>query len=156
MTRNSNDSADAMVPRVVLVQCTSAKRDEPAPARDLYDESNYFVKQREYAEAVADRWFIQSAKHGLLEPDQLVEPYDKHAKNIDDPDMWGERIATTIEEKFDEAIVEILGGKRYADPLTPALEKRGFDVIEPLRGQGIGTRMSSLMDMRNRKLEGFA
>lgn len=148
--------SDHQTYRIVLVQCTNAKRDEPAPARNLYDESNYFVKQREYAEAVADYWFIQSAKHGLLEPDQLVEPYDKHAKDLDDPDKWGEEIASTIEEKFGEAVVEILGGKRYADPLTPALERRGFDVIEPLRGQGIGTRMSSLKDMRNRKLGGFA
>ena len=142
--------------RIVLVQCTNQKRDEAATARDLYDESDYFVKQRSYAEAVADQWFIQSAKHGLVEPGTVIEPYDKHAKDIEDPDGWGEEIASSIADRFEPCVVEILGGMRYADPLTPALERHGFDVLEPLRGQGIGTRKRSLLDMTNRNLEGYA
>jgi len=68
------------IARVVIAQCTGSKRDEPAPARDLYDESAYFRRQREYAVARGDVWFIQSAKHGLLAPETEIEPYDKHAQ----------------------------------------------------------------------------
>lgn len=140
--------------RVVLVQCTSAKRDEAAMARDLYDESQYFEKQRAYAEAVADEWFIQSAKYGLLAPTMRVEPYDQRPSDIDDVDAWAGEIASLLaEEASAGATVEVLGGKNYADPVTPALERHGFDVIEPLRGLGIGERMAKLDKMCNHKLE---
>jgi hypothetical protein len=54
------------------------------------------------------------------------------------------------------AIIELLGGAAYADPLTPELEARGFEVVEPLRGLSIGERMAELEALQNRELEGFA
>ena len=147
----------AAVERVVLVQCTGTKRDEPAPARDLYDESSYFRSQRAYAEAVADAWFIQSAEHGLVDPETVLEPYNTHAKDLDDPDAWAVDIAEDLAGRVHTtASVEVLGGHDYADPLTPELEVLGFDVVEPLRGQRIGERKSSLASMTNRKLEGYS
>ena len=130
--------------RIVVAQCTGSKRDGTHAARDLYDESAYFRKQRAYAET-ADKWFIQSAKYGLLEPDESVESYDTHAKELEDPEAWAEAIANHLDSEVGKpAVVELLGGKRYADPLTPALEARGFDVVEPFRGLGIGERMAAL------------
>lgn len=143
--------------RVVLVQCTDQKRDDAAPAADLYDESDYFRKQRAYAEAVADRWFVQSAEYGLLAPSMDVEPYDTRPSDLEDVDAWAGEIASLLAEEVpSDATVEILGGAAYADPLTPALERRGFEVIEPLRGQRIGERKRSLKRMVDRRLEGFA
>lgn len=134
--------------RVVLVQCTNAKRDDPGPARDLYDESSYFRKQRAYAEAVGDRWFIQSAKYGLLAPSMDVDPYDMRPRDIDDVDSWASEIASVLAEQVPtDATVEVLGGAAYADPVTPALERHGFDVVEPLRGLRIGDRMAKLDEM---------
>lgn len=143
--------------RVVIVQCTGSKRDGKHAARDLYDESDYFRKQRAYAEAVADQWFIQSALYGLLHPDDVIEFYDMHAKNVDDAEAWATEIAEDLSAAAPAgAVVEVLGGKRYADPLTPELEKRGFDVLEPLRGQQIGKRKKSLPELVNSKLEAYA
>jgi len=142
--------------RVVIAQCTNDKRDGQHRAADLYDESTYFRKQREYART-ADRWFIQSAKYGLLDPDKTVESYDRHAKDIDNPEVWAESIADDLEAAIPSAaVVELLGGAAYADPLTPELERRGFDVVEPLRGLGIGERMAHLQRLQNTRLEGFA
>jgi hypothetical protein len=142
--------------RVVLVQCTSAKRDEEAAARVLYDESSYFRKQRTYAQT-ADRWFIQSAEHGLVDPDTRLEPYDTRPSDRDDVDAWAEGIAADLVDAVGtNAVVEVLGGKAYADPLTPALEARGVDVLEPLRGQRIGKRQSTLDTMATRSLGEFA
>ena len=143
--------------RVVLVQCTGSKRDEPAAARDLYDVSDYFRKQRGYARARADRWFVQSAEHGLLRPDDRVEPYDTHARDIDDPEAWGEKIAAELDALVpDEAVIEILGGRSYADPLVPELEVRGYEVLEPTRGKKIGERKAWLMRSVDASLEGYA
>lgn len=140
------------MPTVVIVQCTDSKRDEPGPARELYDtgdwKADYFRKQRAYART-ADVWYIQSAKHGLLHPDDEIAPYNKHAKEIDDADAWAEGIADSLLDNHspEDTVVELLGGRDYADPLTPALEARGFDVIEPLRGEGIGDRKRILSRM---------
>ena len=87
----------------------------------------------------------------------MVDSYDRHAKDVDDAEAWAAEIADDLAATVpDNAVVEVLGGKRYADPLTPELEKRGFDVHEPLRGQRIGKRRQSLAKMANTKLEGFA
>lgn len=146
-------------PTIVLVQCTGQKRDEPAKARVLYDKSDLFRKQRAYARKAGDEWYIQSAEHGLVDPESVLEPYDTHARldmTADERQQWAYEIARDISHRVaGNATVEILGGKHYANPLTPELECRGIDVKEPLRGLGIGKRKRALMDMAA-ELEGSA
>lgn len=142
---------------VVICQCTDSKRSTPATAKRLYDESDYFQKQRAYAEAVSDRWFIQSALHGLVEPDTMLEPYNCSPSDLDDVEAWAEQIATDLDDNLKgNPTIELLGGKSYTDPLTPELESRGYEVLEPLRGQQIGERKGSLKRMANEKLGTFA
>lgn len=131
--------------KTVVASCTKRKRDEPAPARKLYDPSTYFRKQARYAET-ADEWWIQSARYGLVHPDQVIKPYDKRADDLEEPERWAWEIACRLLRKYDPAktTIDILGGSAYADPLTPHLEEFGFEVHEPLRGQRIGDRMASL------------
>lgn len=138
--------------RMVLAQCAKEKRDEISVAANLYDESNYFRAQRAYART-ADKWAIQSAKHQLLWPQEEVRPYDTTPSDIDDVNYWAYAIADEIECAIStDWVVEILGGKKYADPLTPELESRGFEVHEPLRGLGIGERIARLNELRKREL----
>jgi alkanesulfonate monooxygenase SsuD/methylene tetrahydromethanopterin reductase-like flavin-dependent oxidoreductase (luciferase family) len=62
--------------RVALVSCVKSKRSEPSAARDLY-VSALFQKSRAWAERHCDGWYVLSAEHGLLSPDQRVAPYEK-------------------------------------------------------------------------------
>ena len=62
--------------RIALVSCVKKKRGSAAFARDLY-LSQLFRGLRCYAESHADVWYILSAEHGLLKPDQIVEPYER-------------------------------------------------------------------------------
>jgi len=55
------------VTRIVLAQCTAKKRDGRHRAKDLYDDSTYFRKQRAYARAKGDYWLILSAEYGLVD-----------------------------------------------------------------------------------------
>ena len=48
-----------------------AKRTFAAPASDLYT-SQLFRALRGYAIGHADAWYVLSAEHGLLRPDQVV------------------------------------------------------------------------------------
>jgi len=122
-----------------LITCTNAKRDRAAPARELYDESAYFRDMRAYAEARHGPWFILSAKHGLVEPSEVLEPYD--AVGLSEPQA--ETIATDLADRGITS-VHVTAGKRYTDPLTPELEAVGIDVVEVARGMKIGERRSWL------------
>lgn len=149
----SEESQGRVGQNLVLAQCTNAKRSEKSVAADLYDESNYFRAQRAYART-ADKWAIQSAKRQLLWPHEEVHPYDTTPDDIDDVDYWAYAIADEVEFAVSsDWTVEILGGAAYADPLTPELETRGFEVTEPLRGLKIGERMARLNEMRQQALE---
>src|SRR5690606_20391996 len=53
---------------VILIGCAKRKHPAAAPARDLY-ASPLFRKGRAYAEHAEVPWFILSAKHGLVAPD---------------------------------------------------------------------------------------
>ncbi|MET4144325.1 DUF6884 domain-containing protein [Arthrobacter sp. UYCo732] len=61
--------------RVGLVGCAALKLPHTATARDLY-VSQLFRKASTYAEATCDRWYVLSAKHGLVHSDAVIEPYD--------------------------------------------------------------------------------
>ena len=63
------------IPTVCLVGCSKAKLRHPAPAQDLYC-SPLFQLCRRWAEQHADAWAILSAHHGLVLPDQVIQPYD--------------------------------------------------------------------------------
>ena len=128
--------------KAILIQCTKSKRDEPATASNLYDESTYYCKMREYADATGHPWFILSAKHGLLDPQTYIEPYDEFGLT--------ERQAETVAEELVDAgfdTVEVIGGKKYTNPLTPELEAEGIEVIEKCRGLSIGKRMQRLGEL---------
>lgn len=64
-----------------IVSCTAHKRDVPLPAENLYS-SDLFFKSRRFAQANFDSWLILSAKHGLIPPSQIVEPYDQNLNSI--------------------------------------------------------------------------
>jgi hypothetical protein len=59
-----------------IVSCTARKRERALPAEELYS-SDLFFKSRRFAQANFDSWLILSAKHGLIEPGELIEPYDQ-------------------------------------------------------------------------------
>jgi hypothetical protein len=67
---------------VGLVACGKAKLDRAAPARELYVGS-LFLQTSAWAEAVADEWAILSARHGLVLPDEVLEPYDLTLRQMD-------------------------------------------------------------------------
>ena len=62
--------------KVYLVSCVKTKSDVPCKSRDLYT-SALFQKSRKIAEFEGDKWFILSAKYGLLSPEEVVCPYNE-------------------------------------------------------------------------------
>lgn len=135
---------------IVLVGCGGAKQDEAAPARSLYT-SNYFQKNREYAEIVApDRWFVVSAKHGCLPPDLEIEPYDVSIDDLDTEERrdLGRGVSNFLTAEVARTTpVELLMGREYADVLEAFLVS-DRDVSRPFdETGGIGEQMALVDDM---------
>jgi len=148
---------------LVLVSCGSEKLDRPAAAKDLYTGS-LFRACRRYAERRGDDWIITSAKHGLVDPDKVLEPYEQ--KMSTSPELvhqWASwcqadfgvwlRDHPQFLQKPQPGINEFtiivglrvvcLAGASYADPLRRFTSMR--DILEePMRGLGMGKRMGWL------------
>lgn len=131
---------------VVLVGCVKSKRSQGALAKDLYT-SDYFAKMRAYAERMGRPWFILSAEHGLVSPDEWLEPYDCYL-----PDMsveyrrsWGQRVAAQLSQTIGSLgglVIDIHAGSTYVDSAEPALVALGAVVIDDRKGLSFGRRLS--------------
>jgi hypothetical protein len=133
--------------RVGLVGCVKAKAPVPRPAEDLYT-STLFVGRRRYVERSCDRWFVLSAKHGLIEPSVLVEPYDEtlKTKGSGERRCWSEAVLDQLCAALGDLggiTFEIHAGAEYRDHgLTAGLLARGAQVEVPAAGMRIGEQLA--------------
>ena len=67
--------------KIVFVGCVKGKRHTAMQAKDLYN-SRLFDERRIWAEDAQARWFIISAKHGLLDPTHVIAPYDETLRGM--------------------------------------------------------------------------
>src|SRR5680860_82227 len=83
---------------LLLVACVKAKAAAPAAARDLY-VSPLFRKERDYAERSGVPWFILSAEHGLVAPDEWLAPYERYLPDTPRSfrSAWGHWVAERLE-----------------------------------------------------------
>lgn len=127
---------------VVLISCTKEKLRDEAPARELYRGRLFFAAVA-YAEAIGARWFVLSAAHGLVDPDQPIAPYDVTLARLNAADRETWRSAVAVELKrcvpATETLV-VLAGREYVAwrELVP------HQVEEPLAGLPVGERFARL------------
>jgi len=132
--------------RIHLVACVKTKEDKPCKARDLY-KSDLFIKAKAYAEGNSGRWYILSAKYGLVDPDTVIEPYENtlNAMSSAQRAQWSDRVFEQLQPMLSAGdIVTFLAGKSYRDGLIPKLESLGVTVDIPMESLGIGEQLSWL------------
>ena len=134
---------------LTLVACAAKKQSVTCAAKDLYC-SAWFKKARRFAEK-SQWWWILSAKHGLLHPSRIIDPYDETLaqKSADARRLWSARIAFQVCDIVRAANIDkviILGGKNYARTLSSFLEAEGIAVETPLAGLGIGQQLKWLKE----------
>ncbi len=158
---------------VALVSCGKSKQDQPAPAKDLYT-GDLFRKSRAYAEVIADRWYVLSAKHRLVHPDTVLEPYDMRMSDrpLWDRQHWGQYVDGSLRcmaadmtvpvwnehDLGDRATISLgawtmgaghvkfvlLAGVDYREHLVPHLESWGAEVDVPMEGLTFGQQKAWL------------
>lgn len=132
-----------------LVSCVKWKLDRPAPAKDLYT-SDLFVKTRRFVEIQDKPWLILSAKHGLVDPNKEIAPYEKTLNKMDKAARraWAAAVLNALEPHLAGVrAVVFLAGERYREFVAPALSERGIEVQVPMQGMRIGEQLAWLNRM---------
>jgi hypothetical protein len=130
-------------PNIGLVACSAAKATRPAPARDLY-VSPLFRAGRAYAERCygSGNWLILSARHGLVDPDQVLAPYDLSLRQLPagQREAWGDRVAVDLTDRFPAGtVLWFHAGALYRDAIAPVV---AHQVRFPLAGLRIGQQLA--------------
>lgn len=130
----------------VLIGCVKSKQTSGALAKDLYT-SVYFAKMRAYAESTGVPWFILSAEHGLVAPNDWLEPYECYlAKSgLAYQQEWGRKVARQLGKAFgplDGLIFEIHAGSTYVKTVDAAVSPKGARVIDQLKALPLGQRLA--------------
>jgi hypothetical protein len=116
---------------LAIVSCGKSKLSRAAPARDLYTGPS-FKDALGYATAPGrfDEVLILSARHGLLELDRVIKPYDTKLLDLDVGDR-AELVTRVYRTLFGRlpSSVTILAGAPYVELLGEARER----LVPPLR-----------------------
>lgn len=129
-----------------LVACVKTKRKSRAPAKDLYI-SDLFTKARAYVESKGGRWRILSAKHGLVDPDKIIGPYELtlNKMGVADRRKWAaDVLKKLVRVKPQPKQIIMLAGVKYREYLIPELQQSGIDVVVPMEGLAFGEQLSWL------------
>jgi hypothetical protein len=134
--------------RIGLVSCSKAKLDRAAPARELYSRSALFRGARCYVERTCDRWFVVSAKHGLVKPDQFLEPYEQTLTTAPrtEREVWAKRVLAALVTELGELrdiTFQLHAGAAYLDHgLKEGLLAAGALLEEPVDRLRQGQRLA--------------
>ena len=123
---------------LALIGCTARKLDRAAPARELY-RGRLFAASVAYAESRGLSWAVLSAAHGIVMPDDRLEPYDVRLRG--DTSAWGSLVLTQLRRLCVERVVA-LAGEAY---VTPWAWSFAGEIERPLVGLGVGARYAELM-----------
>lgn len=130
--------------RIVLVSCVKSKLSRRAKAKDLYI-STLFKYNLRYAKSLhPDAIYILSAKYGLLELDQEIDPYEKTLNKMGEREKkaWAEEVLNNLKQKVDlkTDIFVFLAGNNYRKYLLPAMTNAQI----PFEGLTFGQQLSEL------------
>ena len=120
---------------IILLMCGKNKLPHKAKAKDLYT-SPRFQKSIQYAKTITDYSciYVLSAKHGILELEKEIEPYDKsvYEMTIQEKKIWADMVIKSLNKvsdiKADKYI--FLTDDDYSEFLLPFLNN--FEL--PLKG----------------------
>lgn len=127
---------------MIIIGCSLRQADTARPARELYVGHPFYALSRKAAETSGQPWLILSGRHGLVHPDQVLEPYR------------GELIGRAIDHRLARQVRWMIGGqsvialcsRRYTEALLRALP--ASQVRTPLAGlRGSGEQCQLLARM---------
>ena len=132
--------------KIVLISCVSKKLSYKAKAKDIYI-SPLFKMNLEFAKSLnPDKIFILSAKHGLIDLDKEIEPYDKTLNLMHSAEKkeWANSVLQDLRKvaNLDKDEFIFLAGENYRKYLVPNIKNYKI----PLKGLSIGRQLQYLKE----------
>jgi hypothetical protein len=135
-----------VVKTIVLISCSSRKLPYRARAEDLYASPLFRLNLRYARSLDPDAIFVLSAKHGLVDLENNLEPYDLTLNEMPAEKVkeWAGQVLARLRSVADLGSdrVVFLAGERYRKYLLPHVSHPEI----PLRGLGIGKQMQFLKE----------
>ncbi len=131
---------------VLLLGCVKSKRSEAAAARDLYT-SPLFARRRRYAETGGRPWYVLSARHGLVLPEEVIAPYDVHlaGQSASYRAAWAAFVVEQLRRERGDLsglVVEIHAGDAYVEAVRGPLERASAVVHDPVDARSMGETLA--------------
>jgi len=132
--------------KVVLISCASKKLSHKTKAKDIYI-SPLFKMNLKFAKSFnPDKMFILSAKHGLIDLDKEIEPYDKTLNLMRSAEKkeWANNVLQDLRKVADLSKDEFifLAGGNYRKHLVPSIKNYKI----PLKHLSIGRQLQYLKE----------
>ena len=102
---------------------------------------------RKYVEERCDTWYILSAKFGLVDPYQVISPYEEtlNKKPRAEREQWARRVWADLSTRLQGGDhIIILAGERYREYLVPQIIELGYVLEVPMKGLAIGKQLQWL------------
>ena len=137
-----------MIPKmgrtIILLSCSARKAGNPLPAAELYQGTLFKASLAWAQQQQPDAIYILSAKHHLVEPDRVLQPYDLTLNDMPTAELrrWSDAVLEQLKSATDierDRFI-ILAGDRYRRFLIPHLR----NVELPLEGMRIGEQVQFL------------
>ncbi len=132
---------------IALIACSKTKARGRHRALEMYT-SPLFRKSLLYAVSNSDKQFVLSARHGLLAPNDWIEPYEQTLKTMPERQRaaWAKKVLsdlTKVSTKRDKII--FLAGEDYTEGLVEPLRDLGYRIEFPLCRKSLGARLQLLV-----------
>jgi hypothetical protein len=130
-----------------LVGCVKEKASVARPAKDLY-LSSLFRGRRAYVEHSCNEWWILSALHGLVHPDDVLDPYDLALKGVSRSEKkeWSAKVLQAIDLGISPRAADTFEMHAGADyrlfGLEDGLHDRDCVVVNPTKGLRFGFQLA--------------
>lgn len=132
-----------------LISCGKNKQTSDCMAQDMY-LGDLFKKQRAYVERYCDTWAILSAKHYLLNPCDVIAPYDLSLNNMSAKYrlLWAKIVIRQICSQYPTCNhITLLAGNKYTENLSVFIKNAQIKTTQPLAGLGIGQQLAKLKEL---------
>jgi hypothetical protein len=126
-----------------LISCSKSKAGHNDLARNMY-VSPLYRKSVLVAAGWGLSFSILSAKYGLLDPDETIEPYDLTLKGASKQFKleWARRVDAQIRSSVNsKKQLIVLAGDDYCAPLIEVGAGRPLNFFTPMRGLSLGNRL---------------
>ena len=117
---------------VLLVSCGKRKSDTLCKAKDMYN-SFRFQQLKSIGESYGFKWYIMSAKYGLLSPETVIEPYDLSlgSCSLEYKQKWAKNVVDNLKVYNKDTLFIVLADAEYSKYVTPLLIDNGYQVSSP-------------------------